>query len=65
MSVDEQMKELLDDVFCKCNTCSKQIHKDDPYIIAYKKGCPVYFCKEHMHDAERYLDLFQEFVEIK
>ena len=65
MSVDEQMEELLEDVFHKCNTCFKQIHKDDPYIVAYKKGYPAYFCKEHMHDAEQYLNLFQEIVEIK
>ncbi len=65
MSSDEQFEELLEDVFCRCNTCFKQIHRDDPYIVAYKNGCPVYFCKEHIYNAEQYLNWFQEFVEIK
>lgn len=65
MSIEEQIEELWEDVFRKCNTCFKQIHKDDPYIVAYKKGYPVCFCKEHIQDAEHYLDWFQEFVEVK
>lgn len=48
-----------------CTTCFKRIQESDPHIIAFKNDIPAYFCREHLRDAEKYLDWFQEFVEIK
>ena len=51
--------------FKRCLTCNIIIEDSDPYIIAYKNKIPVYFCKKHINDAKKYLDNFQEFIEIK
>lgn len=65
----EEFKKLRDEIvpniFRFCNTCLKQIDKNEPYIVAYKNGFPAYFCRKHIHDAEYYLDWFQEIIEIK
>lgn len=57
--------EFLSNTFRFCNTCFKTIDKTEPHIAAYKNGYKVYFCRNHVRDAEHYLDWFQEFVELK
>lgn len=65
MANEDYLEEIVSDLFRTCNTCFKIIDKNEPYIVAYKNGCPVYFCRNHIHDAEHYLDCFQELVDIR
>ena len=62
---EDFFNEIISDIFRRCNTCFKAIDKNEPYITAYKNGCPAYFCRDHIRDAEHYLDWFQEFAEVK
>lgn len=65
MTDEEFFDEVISDLFRRCNTCFKMIDKKEPYIVAYKNGYPAYFCRDHIHDAEHYLDWFQELVDIR
>lgn len=65
MTDKEWFNEIMLNVSRRCSTCFKRIDKNESYVIAYKNGYPAYFCRDHVHDAEHYLDWFQEFVEIK
>lgn len=65
MTNKDHLEEIMSDLFRRCNTCSKKIDENEPYIIAFKNGYPAYFCRKHIHDAEHYFDWFQEFCENK
>ena len=51
-------------VFRKCNVCNKNIEINEPHIAAYKNGIPAYYCGEHLDGAKKYLEFFQEFVDV-
>lgn len=65
MKEEELFDTIISDMCKRCNTCFKAINTKESHIIAYKNEYPAYFCREHIQDAEHYLDWFQEFVEIK
>ena len=62
-SGDEVTAKLIHDfVFMRCSTCFKQVNDSDPYVVAYKNGTCVVFCKDHATDCESFLNLYEEFI---
>ena len=55
--------ELFKKCFQRCLKCGKYIEDGEPSIIAYKYGIGEWFCKDHIDDAKKYLDLAFEFVD--
>ena len=58
-------EELMSYIPFRCITCGKVLDDDTPYIIAYKYKQSAPYCRDHIQDAEKYLDWYMEFVEIK